>query len=90
MVAYHNDLSSMIDVYAMYLDFANVMFALSRKDTRSICTKRWISFLWLKAKCHKGFESKGYARIPCWTLNEGHRCIQATMNAKKIYFTGHL
>ena len=27
------------------------------EDTRSICAKRWISSLWLKAMCHKGFES---------------------------------
>ena len=29
LVAYYNDLSSMIDLYAMYPDFANVMSALS-------------------------------------------------------------
>ena len=29
LVAYHNDLSSLIDVYAMDPDFANVMSALS-------------------------------------------------------------
>ncbi len=44
-IASHNDLSSMIDDYAIDADFKNVMLAIAREERRTIHVTRWLSSL---------------------------------------------
>ena len=80
-VAYHNDLSSMVDVYDMDPDFANVMSALSMGKTQDPYVLKDGFLLYgsrlcvtkdLRAKVMLESHAPPYA---------GHRGIQATTNA---------
>ena len=76
-VAYHNDLSSMVDAYAMDLDFANVMSALSMGKTQDPYVLKDGSLLYGSRLCvTKDLGSKVMLESHR-PVNEGHRSIQA-------------
>ena len=89
-VAYHNDLSSMVDVYAMDPDFANVMSALNMGKTQDPYVLKDGFLLYGSRLCvTKDLRAKVMLEFHA-PPNEGHRSIQATTNANETYFTGHL
>ena len=85
-IAYHNDLSSMIDAYASDIDFANVMSALAigktqdpymLKDGFLLYESRLCVTQALREKVMNESHAPPYA---------GHRGIQATTSAIETYF----
>ena len=85
-VAYHNDLSSMVDEYAKDLDFANVMSALSMGKTQDPYVLKDGFLLYGSRICvTKDLRAKFMLESHA-SPYVGHRGIQATMNANETYF----
>ena len=85
-VAYHNDLSSMVDAYAMDTNFANVMSALSMGKTQDPYVLKDGFLLYGSRLCvTKDLRAKVMleSHAPPYV---GHRGIQATTNAIETYF----
>ena len=85
-IAYHNDLTSMVDAYAINPNFANAMFALTNGKTQDPYMLKDGFLLYNSKLCvTQGLRKKVMqeSHAPPYA---GHRGIQATTNAIEMYF----
>ena len=85
-ITYHNDLSSMIDAYAMDPDFSNIMSALSMGKTQDpYVLKDGFSLYGSRLCVTKDLRSKVMleSHAPPYA---GHRGIQAMLKGAEFYF----